>query len=196
LVIAAGARSESSFPETKMDRAAGGSRIECLVKDNFASLWRLARRWGLGCADADDVAQRALVIASQRLSEIAEGRERTFLLRTAIFLASKVRRSHRRRPEECVSDWDETMDCGPNPEQLLEQRRARVRLDALLLQLPEDLRAVFVLFELEELSQSEIAETLGIPQGTVASRLRRARKSFMMAMNRKTQDNPATGVTP
>jgi RNA polymerase sigma-70 factor (ECF subfamily) len=41
-----------------------------------------------------------------------------------------------------------------------------------------DLRAVFTLYELEELKMNEIAELLGVPAGTVASRLRRAREHF------------------
>jgi RNA polymerase sigma-70 factor (ECF subfamily) len=41
-----------------------------------------------------------------------------------------------------------------------------------------DLRAVFVLFELEEMPTAEIAEALELPTGTVASRLRRAREEF------------------
>ena len=48
----------------------------------------------------------------------------------------------------------------------------------LLDQLSLDLRAVFVLFELEELSTNEIAALLGIPAGTVSSRLHRARDEF------------------
>jgi RNA polymerase sigma-70 factor (ECF subfamily) len=44
--------------------------------------------------------------------------------------------------------------------------------------MPLDLRAVFVLFELEELPTAEIASLVGVPVGTVASRLRRARGEF------------------
>jgi RNA polymerase sigma-70 factor (ECF subfamily) len=44
--------------------------------------------------------------------------------------------------------------------------------------MPLELRTVFVLFELEEMTASEIAQTLDIPPGTVASRLRRAREIF------------------
>ena len=42
----------------------------------------------------------------------------------------------------------------------------------------ESLRAVFVLYELEEMTMAEISETLELPPGTVASRLRRARACF------------------
>jgi RNA polymerase sigma-70 factor (ECF subfamily) len=51
-------------------------------------------------------------------------------------------------------------------------------LDEVLDALPMDLRAPFVLFELEELSTAEIAAMLSVPAGTVASRLRRAREEF------------------
>ena len=66
----------------------------------------------------------------------------------------------------------------PNAEQLLERRQARALLDQLLDEMPEDLRVVFVLFELEELSTPQIAELCALPIGTVASRLRRAREEF------------------
>jgi RNA polymerase sigma-70 factor (ECF subfamily) len=51
-------------------------------------------------------------------------------------------------------------------------------LDQVLDQMKLDLRTVFVLFEVEEMSMGEIARILGIPIGTVASRLRRARIDF------------------
>jgi RNA polymerase sigma-70 factor (ECF subfamily) len=44
--------------------------------------------------------------------------------------------------------------------------------------MPIELRVVFVLFELEEMTTAEIATLLEIPSGTVASRLRRARETF------------------
>ena len=47
-----------------------------------------------------------------------------------------------------------------------------------------ELRTVFVLFELEELSAPEVAGLTGLPVGTVASRLRRAREEFQLAARR------------
>jgi RNA polymerase sigma-70 factor (ECF subfamily) len=44
--------------------------------------------------------------------------------------------------------------------------------------MPMDLRAVFALFELEQVTMAEISVLLGLPAGTVASRLRRARREF------------------
>ena len=53
-------------------------------------------------------------------------------------------------------------------------------LDAL----PDDLRTVFVLFEVEEMASADIAAALDLPLGTVASRLRRAREAFGTAAKR------------
>jgi RNA polymerase sigma-70 factor, ECF subfamily len=177
------------------DPKGGSVRIEFLVRDNYALVWRLARRWGLSSADADDVAQRTVVIASQRLDEITPGCERAFLCRTALFLASRTRRDLRRRAEERVADWEEQTGPEPNPEQLLEQRRAREQLDAILDQLPEALRAVFVLFELELLSQVEVADALQLAQGTVASRLRRARELVTELIECRLRKNQRIGAS-
>jgi RNA polymerase sigma-70 factor, ECF subfamily len=159
-------------------------RVEQMVRESFHGVWRLVRRYGLSAADADDVAQRTMMIAAKRIDEIDLGRERPFLYRTALFLTSKMHRDRRRHPQQSLEDYDEPIDANYNPEKLLEQRRARARLDQILSQLPEELRAVFLLYELEALNQCEIAATLGIPQGTVASRLRRARERFAKLMAR------------
>jgi RNA polymerase sigma-70 factor (ECF subfamily) len=51
-------------------------------------------------------------------------------------------------------------------------------LDGVLEQMEPELRTVFVLYEFEDMSMAEIADTIAIPRGTVASRLRRAREDF------------------
>ena len=67
---------------------------------------------------------------------------------------------------------------GPDPETSAEQKRLTVLFARVLEQLSLELRAVFVLYELEEFTMAEIAATLGLPPGTVASRLRRGRETF------------------
>ena len=56
----------------------------------------------------------------------------------------------------------------------------RLILQRVLNQLPLELRVVFVLYELEELTMADIAATLALPPGTVASRLRRSREQFQL----------------
>ncbi len=152
-------------------------RVEAFVRHYYAFAWRVLRRYGLAPADADDAAQKVFLIAVDRIAEIQPGSERAFLFRTARHVASKAHRSVQRRPDvsgQGVEDAEAAGDL-PAPDDLLDRRRARDLLDQILEDLPEDFRAVLVLFEIEGLPAPEIAAALGIPLGTVASRLRRAR---------------------
>lgn len=167
------------------ERVLAHVRIERMIRAHFAFVWRVARRFGLGQADADDAAQRVMLIAARRLNDVTEEKERAFLYRVAQRVTQKLRLSTARRREEQLDyddvDFVETM----SPEQLLEQRQAQAQLDEILEQLEPDVRMPFILFEIEELTQVEIALALAIPVGTVASRLSRARKQFAQALARQ-----------
>jgi RNA polymerase sigma-70 factor (ECF subfamily) len=95
-----------------------------------------------------------------------------------------------------VTDWDEIGGRAPDPERLLEQRRACAELDAILGELPAPLRAAFVLFELEHQTQAEVAEILQIPSGTVASRVRRSREIIAAAISRNARRDRKLGARP
>ena len=153
-------------------------RLERWVRDHYAFIWRLLRRLGLGPGDADDAAQKVFLTAAGRVSIVPAPRERAFLYGIALNVGARARRSLGRRREEPLEAAGERATAELNAEQLLEQRQARALLDRLLDEMPEELRVVFVLFELEQLSTPEIAEICGIPAGTAASRLRRARQDF------------------
>jgi RNA polymerase sigma-70 factor (ECF subfamily) len=124
------------------------------------------------------------VVLARRLSDVEPHAERAFLYATAVRVASTRRRSARRRPEEPRPSLDDCASSDLDLEELQELASARGLLDEALDSLPEDLRAAFVLFELEELSVAEVAETLGIPRGTVSWRLSQARLAFERAARR------------
>ena len=156
------------------------ARIERLVREHHAFVWRSARRLGVRDADLDDVVQEVFLAAAKNVDAIQQGRERGYLFRTCIYLSSHARRSFQRRREVVDEDRvSEERDVRPTPEQEAATSQARARLQNILEQMAPDFRAVFVLFELEAMTMIEIAEALGVPQGTVASRLRRAREIFM-----------------
>jgi RNA polymerase sigma-70 factor, ECF subfamily len=157
--------------------APDASRKEEFVRCHYAFVWRVLRRAGLSPADADDGAQRVFLIATERLGHIANASERAFLFRTAAHVASKAHRAYRRRAETHGLD-DDLVDGAAPADELLEQRRARALLDRILAELPPGLSAIFVLFDIEGLKKNEVAEALGIPPGTVASRLKRAREEI------------------
>jgi RNA polymerase sigma-70 factor (ECF subfamily) len=172
-VIAAPARSVSA-----------DARLRGLVADYFDFIWRSLRRLGVPPGEVDDCAQQVFLVASRKLGDIQPGSERAYLFSTAMRVASDARRSRSRRREVHEDDAGEAFDPAPDPEQIADQRRARAVLDEVLDALPMDLRAPFVLFELEEMPTADIATTLDLPAGTVASRLRRAREEFQKIVAR------------
>jgi RNA polymerase sigma-70 factor (ECF subfamily) len=158
--------------------AAREARFRELVEQHFSFVWRGVRRLGVAPGDVDDAAQEVFLVAARRLDDFTPDRERAFLFGTAVRVAATRRRSARRHPEELDADSDARSMDGLDPEELAELARARPLLQEILDGMSEELRAVFVLSELEELAVREIAELLGVPQGTVSSRLRAAREKF------------------
>lgn len=164
--------------------AVADDRLRIMFDRNFAFVWRSLRRLGVAAAATDDATQEVFLVASKRLADIEIGRERSFLFATALRIASNARRSFARRDARHDDSLDYVVDPAPSPEQLADRARAREMLDRVLATLELDLRAVFVLHELEEMSMGEIATTLALPPGTVASRLRRARELFRAEVER------------
>jgi RNA polymerase sigma-70 factor (ECF subfamily) len=154
------------------------SRLRQVVSDHFDVLWRFLRRLGIADGDTDDAAQEVVLVLARKLDHVEVGAERSFVLSTAFRVASGFRRAARRRRE--VDDGELAAFESPDlsPETLAEKKRLRAVLQRVLNELPLELRVVFVLYELEELTMAEIAQTLGLPPGTVASRLRRSREAF------------------
>jgi len=158
-------------------------RFRAIRDEHFEFVWRSVRRLGVPEADADDAAQQVFIVTARRLGAIRPGSERAFLFATALRVASHARRTARRRGE-VAGDVPDLCDAAPDPEELVDRHRAREMLDEALEALPLDVRAVFILFELEEMTQAQIAALLDLPQGTVASRLRRGREEFQAAIAR------------
>ena len=175
---------EDSAP--RASTAAEKARLAAMVAEHFELIWRSLARMSVPSAELADCVQQVFVVASRRLSSIAVGSERSFLLGTAIRVARDARRTLERRREVPEEEGAEPLSLDPQPDELADQKRLRALLDEVLAAMPEDLREVFVLFELEELSTPEIATLLDIPTGTAASRLRRAREEFDRRVTRLT----------
>jgi len=181
----AAARS-SSVPSEDRATSAAGSRasLDRLAQAHYDFVWRTVRRLGLADAEVDDVVQEVFLVAARHIATIEN--ERGFLFRTCQFVCSHTRRAVQRRREVADDELLEAVvDRRANPEESAAQAQTRQQLQELLDELPFDLRAVFVLFELERLTTVEIAEMLDLPSGTVASRLRRARELFTAAARKK-----------
>jgi RNA polymerase sigma-70 factor (ECF subfamily) len=143
-------------------------RLRKMLDAHFDFLWRSLRRLGLSDDRADDATQQVFMVAAAKLDVIPPENERSFLFGTALRVASDIRRSAAYRREVPEAEPGADLEGGLRPDDLVEQRDARLLLDRVLDELPFELRTVFVLFEIEELTSAEIATLLEIPAGTVA----------------------------
>lgn len=147
-----------------------------------AYVWRSLRRLGVREADVEDVCQEVFMVVHRKLSTF-EGRSKltTWIYGICVRTASDYRRRAHRRHEEPTDSPPDERESAPQLKEL-ERRRALAQLDNALDTLDEARRAVFVLYEVEELSMPEVAKTLGIPLQTAYSRLHAARKQVRHCM--------------
>jgi RNA polymerase sigma-70 factor (ECF subfamily) len=154
-----------------------------LVTNHIDFVARVLRNLGIPQMDIDDAVQRSFIIAADRLEDIRPGSEKAFLFKIAVGVASHARRSMARR-RRVAQQEEELIEAVITPELLTDRKRVRERLDAILDEMPLELRSVFVLHEFEGLTMAQIAKILEIAPGTVASRLRRARVGFRSRVQR------------
>jgi len=164
---------------SRSDRA----RLKSAVVAYYDFAWRVLRRFGLSSDEADDATQEVFAVLASKIAAVEPGAEKTYLFQTASRLASNVRRRRARLPVQAGDgELDAHPDPSPTPESLADANQRWRRLDELLARLPDDLRSVFILCEIESTTLAEAASMLEIPQGTVASRLRRARAQLLASM--------------
>jgi RNA polymerase sigma-70 factor (ECF subfamily) len=136
--------------------------------------------------DFEDAAHDALEVVLGRLDSIQD----VNAFRSWLFgITRRTLAKHRRRA--WVRRWvpgmdiSHTQDPGHSPQAQAELSELSQAVQRALDQLPETQREVLVLCDLEERSDSEAAEILGVPKGTIKSRLRLGRKRFRTELERR-----------
>lgn len=163
-----------SLGATPIARTASERRLRDLVRRFAPAVARRLRRLGVPQNALDDATQRVFWVASRKLELIAAGVEGAFLLTTAARVASDVRRVEARRTRREVALEDDA-ESGTRLDEMLDLKRAHALLESMLSDMPAELAAVFVMSETDGFTATEISRAVGVPIGTVASRLRRAR---------------------
>jgi RNA polymerase sigma-70 factor (ECF subfamily) len=158
-----------------LHRAAGGDEAAFgrLVDRHAQALYRLAFSLIGNAADAEDVLQETFVGAFRGLGGFeARASVKTWLTRILLTQAARLRRDRGRRDRmrRPVQPMGQTELAGPDA--AVDQR---IDIQAALLQLTPEHREILVLREFERLGYEEMAQVLGVPRGTVESRLHRAR---------------------
>jgi RNA polymerase sigma-70 factor (ECF subfamily) len=125
--------------------------------------------------DADDAAQDAFLAALVKLEQYDAKRPfGPWLLRIVANAATDRRRRRTVRRAEAIDP--ELVGGGPQPDVVAEREVFQARLRQALAELPERRRMAVVLFDVEGYSHAEIAEILGMPEGTVRSEVFHARR--------------------
>ena len=156
------------------DRKAHDAAIGELHARTARPLFQLCLRIACDAADADDAVQETFVLVLRGVRSFrGEAKLSTWLFRIAIRAATRVRnRSATRR--HTVVDTSQ-LPGGDDPVAQAADRENAARLLEAIDELPAAQRAVVGLAAIEGIAHAEIAAVLGIPVGTVASRLHEAR---------------------
>jgi len=156
------------------------AKFEERLADCGPLAYRVARGVLRNTADAEDVAQEALLRAYRQFHRLRDPqRFRGWLVRIAFRLALDRARSARRR-EQRETAWALPVQLARNPtaEDLAASTEFQVHMDRALEDLPDKLRLVLLLCAMEGYTLEEVAAMLGVPVGTVKSRLFVARKKL------------------
>jgi RNA polymerase sigma-70 factor, ECF subfamily len=148
-------------------------------------LWATLQRLGGRARDLDDLYQEVFIVVHRRLGDYDPALPiRPWLFGICVRVVAGWRRRAHVRREELVDEMPEGDHAAPSPEERADRSRNQRILQSILDELDLERRAVFVMYEIDELPCDQIAEMMGVPVGTVHSRLHTARKEFERAAAR------------
>jgi RNA polymerase sigma-70 factor (ECF subfamily) len=161
--------------------------FEILMRRYNERVYRVARAIVRDDGEAEDVMQQAYVNAYANLRQFAgKARFSTWLTRIAIneSLSRVRRRGHYEPFDEELSNVEPFMaeHSSPNPERQAFTGELRALLEWAIDRLPDGAREVFVLREVEGLSTADVAESLGVSEDVVKTRLSRAKAALRRTM--------------
>jgi RNA polymerase sigma-70 factor (ECF subfamily) len=191
-----GARDERPDAELAAAAARGERRaLETLLERHTNRVHAICRRILGNDSDALDATQEALIAITRGIAKF-DGRAQftTWCYRVATNAALDEARRRARRPVAVETIPDITRSDGAGPEETVTSRLAT---DAALAQLSPDYRAAVALRDLADLDYAEIGQVLGIPPGTVRSRIARGRAALagILGNQDEPRDHPTT-TTP
>lgn len=169
-------------------QAGDTAALDALLRRHYDRIHAICRRLAGNAADADDATQEAVLAIVRGLPRF-DGRAAfttwSYRVATNACLDELRRRGRRPVPVEAVGDEGGNPGGATGPGPAADPRPAvadavadRLEVDAALATLPIEFRAPVVLRDLCQLDYAEIAETLGIPPGTVRSRIARGRAAL------------------
>jgi RNA polymerase sigma factor (sigma-70 family) len=158
--------------------------FEAVVAPHLDAAFNYARWLTKNDADAEDVLQDAAIRALRFLPSLRNDDARAWLLTIVrnTWYGRLAKQGEARRVTPYEETMDERRDDSLGPEALVLQRQTVEQVQTAVESLPADFREVIVLRELEGLSYKDIAAIVGVPIGTVMSRLSRARERLLAVL--------------
>ena len=174
----------------ELDRLRAGEEdaFEALVRACEKQVYLLALRYTNNPADALDISQETFIKAFRNLKKFkGDSSPETWVYRIAVNTALDFVRRNARRSETSLYVTDEDgkeqaldiPDDRYSPAKAAEQADMRELLQKAIAMLPEEQRQVIVLRDIDDFSYQQIAEILDVSEGTVKSRLFRARARLL-----------------
>jgi RNA polymerase sigma factor (sigma-70 family) len=158
--------------------------FDAVVAPHLDAAFNYARWLTKNDADAEDVLQDAAIRALRFLPSLRNDDARAWLLTIVrnTWYGRLAKQVEARRVITYEEAMDERRDDSLGPEALVLQRQTVEQVQNAMESLPADFREVIVLRELEGLSYKDIAAIVGVPIGTVMSRLSRARERLLAVL--------------
>ena len=187
----------SDDPEVLLAAARRGDddALEALLRSVHDRMAAVARRMLRDPGDAADCTQEAMIRVVRGLAGF-DGRSSftTWCHRIVATTALDELRRRGRRPVTVSETEREPMSTEPAPEQVSLDALALADIDSVLARLPEEFRQAVVLSDVADLDYPSIAELLGVPVGTVKSRVARGRAQLREVLgNPKERDERRMG---
>ncbi len=158
--------------------------FERLMRESYRLVYQVAYSVLGNAADAEEVAQDTFLTAYRKFDSLRDADKfRPWVARASWRLALNYRRGAARAMGRDGA-WAASQAAAETPETEALEREFEVRLKAQLELLPEKLKAVMLLIGVEEMDVRTAAGILGIPEGTVRSRLHLARRQLLSEVTR------------
>jgi len=176
------------------------------VEQHLDALYKTAFRLTGGQVEAEDLVQNLVIKLQPKFSELQRLEKPLIWMNKVLYrMFIDYRRQVNRSPVRSISDLDFIDDSvdyfdtfegvNENPQSIIEKTELGIQLHKALDQLNEDDRSLVVLYEVEGYSIAEIHEMTGIPNGTIKSKLYRARIQLRKLLKNETdQDQSACNV--
>lgn len=171
------------FSANQATKRSMAGRFDALLRPHVPTLYRSAYRFTRRREDAEDLVQDLLTRLYPRTPELERVEDlKPWLLRSLYHAFVDTTRKRQRIPEDACALDEEAMAAPEDPAQDVLQREQRLALNAAIEQLTPEQRAVVMLHLVEGYTLPELEQVLGVPIGTLKSRLHRAKAHLQDAL--------------